>query len=73
MKGELNMAVVNRENLPLLITQKQAKAYLGITSYAFYKMVHEKNVPVTKIGGKYYINRDRFFDYVDIMSTNKKD
>lgn len=67
------MNIVNRENLPLLITQKQAKAYLGISMYAFYKMVHEHNVPVTKIAGKYYINRDRIFDYVDIMSTNKKD
>ena len=64
---------VNRENLPLLLTQKQAKAYLGISLYAFYKMVHQENVPIVKVAGKYYINRDRFFDYIDLIATNKKD
>lgn len=58
-------------NLPYLLTQKQAQQHLGVTPYAFYTMGHEKTGIVVKIGGRYFLNRLKFLELVDGSANNK--
>lgn len=55
----------SRDDLPLLLTAHDVERYLGIKKFSFYHMIKNPQIPSVKIGGKYYLNRDKFFDYLD--------
>ena len=67
--GEI-MDVISRDMIPLLISAKDAKQYLGISSYAFYKLIHNKEVPSVNLCGKQFLNRHKFFEFLDYLSLN---
>ena len=54
------MDVISRDMIPLLISAKDAKQYLGISSYAFYKLIHNKEVPSVNLCGKQLLDGQGF-------------
>ncbi|MBE6703116.1 MAG: helix-turn-helix domain-containing protein [Ruminococcaceae bacterium] len=53
-----------RENLPLLLKRKHLKD-IGISDGLYYKLVKSKELPVVKLNGRNYINRDALFALID--------
>lgn len=57
-----------REMLPILLSSSDVSE-LGISKYAFYTIVNSGDVPSVAIGGRKYLNCDRFFEWLDSQSS----
>ena len=61
----------NSSALPVLLSVKDAEK-LGFTRSAFYRFLHRAEIPTVTIGGRKYIYRDRFFEWLDGQTGHKK-
>ena len=59
----------SRENLPMMLSANEIQT-MGFTSTMAYSILNREDVPVVKIGSRKFIQRDKFFDWLD--SREKK-
>lgn len=52
-------------SLPELLTVPELQEYLKCKKDLAYKVVHQKDFPSFKVGGKYYVNKDKLPDWID--------
>lgn len=58
----------SRETLPMMLSANDIQT-MGFTRTMAYNILNRNDVPVVKIGSRKFIQRDKFFDWLD----NKKD
>jgi len=64
---EKNMEVLlmnSRENLPMMLSANDIQT-MGLTRTMAYNILNREDVPVVKIGSRKFIQRDKFFDWLD--------
>ena len=54
----------SRENLPMMLSANDIQA-MGFTRTMAYNILNREDVPVVKIGSRKFIQRDKFFDWLD--------
>ena len=62
-----NMEVLlmnSRENLPMMLSANDIQT-MGFTRTMAYSILNREDVPVVKIGSRKFIQRDKFFDWLD--------
>ena len=59
----------SRENLPMMLSANDIQT-MGFTRTMAYNILNRNNVPVVKIGSRKFIQRDKFFEWLD--SREKK-
>lgn len=59
----------SRENLPMMLSANELQA-MGFTRTMVYKILNSEDVPVVKIGSRKFIQRDKFFKWLDSKETN---
>ncbi len=62
-----NQKKQNCSSLPVLLSVKDADK-LGLTRSSFYRLIHRAGIPTVTIGGRLYIHRDRFFEWLDVQT-----
>ena len=64
----MDQRAVSRNEFPALMSAKDLQA-LGMSRTMAYRMLNRTDVPTISIGGRRFMNRDRFFEWVD-SNTN---
>ena len=59
----------SRKNLPMMLSANDIQT-MGFTRTMAYNILNREDVPVVKIGSRKFIQRDKFFDWLD--SREKK-
>lgn len=54
----------NREDMPMLLTANDLQT-MGFRRAMVYKILNSADVPVVKIGSRKFIQRDKFFKWLD--------
>lgn len=54
----------NREELPLVMSAHDLQA-IGFSRSMSYQLLNRKDFPVVEIGGRKFVNRDKFFQWLD--------
>ena len=70
-----NMEVLlmnSRENLPMMLSANDIQT-MGFTRTMAYNILNREDVPVVKIGSRKFIQRDKFFDWLDSREKDKLD
>jgi len=57
----------NRETLPLIMSVHELQS-MGFSRTMAYQLLNRGDVPKVIIGGRKFINRDRFFEWLDKQS-----
>ncbi|GFI56331.1 hypothetical protein IMSAG013_01390 [Clostridiales bacterium] len=53
-----------REEFPLLMSAKDLQK-VGVTKTMAYQLLNREDMPVVCIGGRKFVNRDKFFQWLD--------
>lgn len=62
-----NMEVLlmnSKENLPMMLSANDIQA-MGFTRTMVYKILSSDEIPVVKIGSRKFVQRDKFFSWLD--------
>ena len=62
----------SRENLPMMLSANDIQT-LGFTRTMAYNILNREDVPVVKIGSRKFIQRDKFFDWLDSKEDREND
>ena len=62
----------SRENLPMMLSANDIQA-VGFTRTMVYKILSSEEVPVVKIGSRKFVQRDKFFAWLDSKEKSKID
>lgn len=62
----------SRENLPMMLSANDIQA-MGFTRTMVYKILSSEEVPVVKIGNRKFVQRDKFFAWLDSKEKSKID
>lgn len=54
----------NREDMPMMLTANDLQT-MGFRRAMVYKILNSADVPVVKIGNRKFIQRDKFFKWLD--------
>lgn len=54
----------SREDMPMMLTANDLQA-MGFTRTMVYKILNSDDVPVVKIGSRKFIQKDKFFKWLD--------
>ena len=60
----------NRESLPMMLSANDIQT-MGFTRTMAYNILDRDDVPVVKIGSRKFIQRDKFFDWLDSREKSK--
>ena len=60
----------SRENLPMMLSTNDIQT-MGFTRTMAYNILDRDDVPVVKIGSRKFIQRDKFFDWLDSREKSK--
>ena len=60
----------SRENLPMMLSANDIQT-MGFTRTMAYNILNREDVPVVKIGSRKFIQRDKFFDWLDRREKNE--
>ena len=60
----------SRESLPMMLSANDIQT-MGFTRTMAYKILDRDDVPVVKIGSRKFIQRDKFFDWLDSREKSK--
>ena len=60
----------SKENLPMMLSANDIQA-MGFTRTIAYNILNRNDVPVVKIGSRKFIQRDKFFDWLDSREKSK--
>lgn len=63
---------MNRETLPMMLSANDLQA-MGFTRTMVYKILSSDEVPVVKIGSRKFIQRDKFFEWLDSKEDSEND
>ena len=63
----------SKDTLPMMLSANEIQA-MGFTRTMAYSILNRKDVPVVKIGNRKFIQRDKFFEWLDMRERdeNKK-
>lgn len=70
-----NMEVLlmnSKENLPMMLSANDIQA-MGFTRTMVYKILSSDEVPVVKIGSRKFVQRDKFFTWLDSKEKSEID
>ncbi len=59
----------SKENLPMMLSANELQA-MGFTRTMVYKILNSEEVPVVKIGNRKFIQKDKFFKWLDSKESN---
>ena len=59
----------NYDALPLFLNAAMVAQVLGISSASSYKLMHEKDFPVLKIGSRMVVPKEKFIAWVEQNTT----
>lgn len=59
----------NYDDLPLFLNAAMVAQVLGISAASSYELMHEKDFPVLKIGGRMIVPKEKFIAWVDQNTT----
>ena len=59
----------NKENMPIMLSANDLQA-MGFTRTMAYSILNSIDVPVVKIGNRKFIQRDKFFKWLDSKENN---
>ncbi len=62
----------SKENLPMMLSANDIQA-MGFTRTMVYKILSSEEVPVVKIGSRKFVQRDKFFAWLDSKEKSKID
>ena len=62
----------SRENLPMMLSANDIQT-MGFTRTMAYNILNCEDVPVVKIGSRKFIQRDKFFDWLDNKEDREND
>ena len=62
----------SRETLPMMLSANDIQT-MGFTRTMAYNILDRDDVPVVKIGSRKFIQRDKFFDWLDSREKDKLD
>lgn len=62
----------SRENLPMMLSANDIQA-MGFTRTMVYKILSFEEVPVVKIGSRKFVQRDKFFAWLDSKEKSELD
>lgn len=60
----------SRETLPMMLSANDIQI-MGFTRTMAYNILNRDDVPVVKIGSRKFIQRDKFFDWLDSREKSK--
>ncbi|WP_455526149.1 hypothetical protein [Huintestinicola sp.] len=60
----------SRETLPMMLSANDIQT-MGFTRTMAYNILNRDDVPVVKIGSRKFIQRDKFFDWLDSREKSK--
>ena len=60
----------SRETLPMTLSANDIQT-MGFTRTMAYNILNRDDVPVVKIGSRKFIQRDKFFDWLDSREKSK--
>lgn len=60
----------SRENLPMMLSANDIQT-MGFTRTMTYNILDRDDVPVVKIGSRKFIQRDKFFDWLESREKSK--
>ena len=60
----------SRESLPVMLSANDIQT-MGFTRTMAYNILDRDDVPVVKIGSRKFIQRDKFFDWLDRREKSK--
>lgn len=56
------------DELPLMLNAETLKNVLGMSLTSAYELMHEKDFPSIKIGGRIIVPKDKFREWIDRKS-----
>ena len=59
----------SKENLPMMLSANELQA-MGFTRTMVYKILNSEEVPIVKIGSRKFIQKDKFFKWLDSKESN---
>ena len=59
----------NKENMPIMLSANDLQA-MGFTRTMAYSILNSDDLPVVKIGNRKFIQRDKFFKWLDSKENN---
>lgn len=59
----------NKENMPFMLSANDLQA-MGFTRTMAYSILNRDDLPVVKIGNRKFIQRDKFFKWLDSKENN---
>ena len=59
----------NYDDLPLFLNAAMVAQVLGISAASSYELMHEKDFPVLKIGGRMIVPKEKFIALVEQNTT----
>ena len=62
-----NNILINKESLPLIMSIHELQS-VGISRTMAYQLFNRADFPVLKIGGRKFVARDKFFEWLDKQS-----
>ena len=62
----------SRETLPMMLQANDIQT-MGFTRTMAYNILNRDDVPVVKIGSRKFIQRDKFFDWLDNKEDREND
>ena len=60
----------SKEMLPMMLSANEIQS-MGFTRTMAYSILNRDDVPVVKIGNRKFIQRDKFFDWLDSREKSK--
>ncbi|MBQ2823753.1 MAG: hypothetical protein IJF18_04165 [Oscillospiraceae bacterium] len=62
----------SKETLPMMLSANEIQT-MGFTRTMAYSILNRDDVPVVKIGNRKFIQRDKFFEWLDNRELNKNE
>lgn len=62
----------SKENLPMMLSATDIQA-MGFTRTMVYKILSSDEVPIVKIGSRKFVQRDKFFAWLDSKEKSELD
>ncbi len=62
----------SRENLPMMLSANDIQT-MGFTRTMVYKILSSDEVPVVNIGSRKFVQRDKFFAWLDSKEDDEND
>ena len=61
----LESKIKNYDELALFLNANMVRDVLGVSETTAYELMHQKNFPALKIGGRLVVPKDKFIEWVE--------